>query len=431
MTPGFSSIGLPHWLKGGVFWMVASYSLGLGLLNIQPALAGDTTEVDGVTYVKNGPLPELGKQTLNLEELWRAGGDDEDVLLGTILGVSVGGDGNLYLLDAQLCQVHVFDAEGNYLKSLSRQGEGPGEFQRAESILFMPDSTIGVVEYFPGKVVRFDRDGVPAGTFIPGGDDPTTGGFRSLRDLEYRGGILVGCGANMSDAGGSLKRTQYLSRFSTAGAEQTRYLEKISTPHFARAEFNEKEEYFIDRGAWAVGPDGGIYAAPERDDYRIYRYSPDGSLEQIIDRDYDPRKRTQAEKDQVLEGIVMIVNGERITPDAKIEDHDACVSQIEVLDDGSIWVLNGHGIHEQPEGILRTYDVFDSEGHFKRQVAVACEGDSRDDGLFFVGNDRVLLVRGMRSSRLGMFGGSNGDDESGSADTAQMEVIYYRLPWPL
>jgi hypothetical protein len=322
----------------------------------------------------------------------------------------------------------VFDANGSYLKSLSRQGEGPGEFQRAESILFMPDGTIGVVEYFPGKVVRFDRDGVPAGTFIPGGDDPAKGGFRSLRNLEFRGGNLVGCGANMSDAGGELKRTQYLSRFDTDGVEELRYLEKISTPHFARAEFNEKKEYFVDRGAWAVGPDGRVHAAPDRDDYRIYVYGPDGTLERIIEREYEPRKRTQAEKDRVLEGIIMIVNGERITPDAEIEDHDACISQIDVLDDGSILVLNGHSMHEQPDGVLRTYDVFDSNGHFQRQMAIACEGDSRDDGLFFVGDDHALLVRGMRSSRLGMFGGSNGDDESDSADEAEMEVIYYRLP---
>jgi hypothetical protein len=81
--------------------------------------------------------------------------------------------------------------------------------------------------------------------------------------------------------------------------------------------------------------------------------------------------------------------------------------------------------------MLRSYDVFDSKGHFQSQVSIACEGDSRDDGLFFVGSDHVLLVRGMRSSRLGMFGGSNGDNESSTAEASEMEVIYYRLPWSL
>ena len=79
----------------------------------------------------------------------------------------------------------------------------------------MPDGTIGVVEYFPGRVIQFDSEGIPTGTFLPGGDDPTQGGFRSLRDLIYRGDNLVGCGANMSDAGGGLKRTQYLASFDT------------------------------------------------------------------------------------------------------------------------------------------------------------------------------------------------------------------------
>jgi hypothetical protein len=207
----------------------------------------------------------------------------------------------------------------------------------------------------------------------------------------------------------------------------TRYLEKTSTPHFARAEFNEKEEYFIDRGAWAVGPDGSVFAAPDRDAYRIYVYTPDGSLERIIEREYTPRRRTREEKDRVLDGIVMIVNGERIQPDATIEDHDACIVQLDVMIDGTIWVLSGHSNHEQAGGIMRTYDVFDPEGHFQKQVSVMCEGNGREDGFFFVGDDRAMIVKGMRSSRLGMFGSTDDDDEK--ADEApELEVIYYRLP---
>ena len=102
-----------------------------------------------------------------LEELWRAGGDDE-LLLGRIEEVRLGPDGNLYLMDQQLSQVLVLSPDGEYMRTLSREGEGPGEVRRPAGMLFMPDGNLGLLQPFrrpwvatPGSPRRQRRAGPP------------------------------------------------------------------------------------------------------------------------------------------------------------------------------------------------------------------------------------------------------------------------------
>jgi len=81
--------------------------------------------------VANGPTPAHGLQTMQLEEMWRVGGaDDEENFFGLVTWAEAGADGLVYVLDTQLCQVNVYDREGNLVQTLFRQGEGPGEVQR-------------------------------------------------------------------------------------------------------------------------------------------------------------------------------------------------------------------------------------------------------------------------------------------------------------
>ena len=167
--------------------------------------------------------------------------------------------------------------------------------------------------------------------------------------------------------------------------------------------------------------------AADRDRYTISVYNPDGTLVRVIERQYESRKRTQEEKDRVIESVVMLINGERVRPEAKIEDSAACIDAIWIEDDGTLWVQNGHGSHDQPDGAMVTYDVFDREGHYVKQVRLACEGDAREDGIFYLGNDRLLISRGMRGSWLGMFGGTGSSDEGGD-EPPPSEVICYRIP---
>lgn len=53
--------------------------------------------------------------------------NQDKTLIGDIVDAVLSGD-SLFLLDSQAMSVLIFDTDGNYLSSLSRQGRGPGEF---------------------------------------------------------------------------------------------------------------------------------------------------------------------------------------------------------------------------------------------------------------------------------------------------------------
>jgi len=207
----------------GVFILIGSALFPLGV-----AAAGEEITIEGVLHVKNSATPGEGTETVGLEELWRAGGDDEEVLFGLITQVISDDDGNVYLLDTQLSEVQVFTAEGEQLETLSRQGEGPGETNSPVDMLFMPDGSIGLVQSFPGKIVKVALNGDPAGSFTTGGGDPAEGGFVALIDVKQAAGNLVlgGIRITMDQAAGIQTRTNFLASFEKDGQQKVSYLEK-------------------------------------------------------------------------------------------------------------------------------------------------------------------------------------------------------------
>jgi hypothetical protein len=54
--------------------------------------------------------------------------DTEDLILQQISGINTDSEGRIFLTDIRALQVHVFDADGDYISSIGRAGSGPGEF---------------------------------------------------------------------------------------------------------------------------------------------------------------------------------------------------------------------------------------------------------------------------------------------------------------
>jgi len=407
--------------------------LGIGVWLVGAAglaVADPAVVKDGVVHVANSATVAHGVQTVTLEEMWRAGGeDDEEVMFGAI-GDVIGDEAlNLYVLDSQLSLVSVFAPDGVFTRTLSREGDGPGEVRRPAGLTFLPDGTLGIYQRFPGKIVKIDLNDTPAGSLTPGGD-PTEGGFGGIQAVHCRNGRIVCSGTKMTPGDGTMTRTNYLALLNSDGSKQVRYLERSREANFARHEFIEKDNYFVDAERWALGADGRVYAAPVRDRYRIEVYAPDGERVLVIEREFDPYRRAQQEKDDVAGGVVAMVNGQRVQLDTQIEDHDPAIASLRVDDAGYLWVRHGRSGREQPDGVMLTYDVFDPQGQLVRQVAFRCEGDAKEDKLFFPAPGRALLVKGYRQARRSMFGGGGEDNEEGADEdqpASELEIICYRI----
>jgi len=395
------------------------------MLTSNPIRAGEEVMVDGILHVKNGADPSGGEETLQLEELWSIGGeDDEEIILGIVVQALSDEEGNIYLLDLQLSQVFVLSPDGELINTLSREGEGPGESRRPSDMLFLPDNTLGLLQTFPGKLVKVNLDDSPGGEITFKGQDAESG-LVAVVDAKCRAGNLVCAGTDitMGERQGQQTRTSFLGSYQEDGTRGARYWENALELDFANLKLDERDQYNVFPRRWTLGPDGKVYAAVARDEYRIHVYAVDGTLERVIEKEFTNRKRTQEEMDFYTE-MVALQTRQLPGADIKLADTPEAIAEVTVGPDGTIWVLDSRSDQDQPEGIMVTYDVFDPAGHYLKRVPVECDGHGQDDGLVRVGEDRMILIRGLLPAIQAMqSGGAIGRDE----EAAPMEIVCFKI----
>ncbi len=411
---------------------LAATLLPLLLAVAGPALAGQETTVDGVLHVSSAE-PREPLQTWRLEEAWRVGGEDDEVLFGVVAGVQVDEEGNLYLLDSQLSEIKVYSPDGEFLRMLSREGEGPGETRNPNGLVLLPDGNLAMTQAFPGKVTVIDREGNPAGGFTIGSSDPTQGGFSILQGVRCGGDNLV-FGLEMAQRGEdqqSQRRVSSVTAFGLDGSRGTTYTETAWTLEFQNLVIDDTEHMGFGARRFAVGPDGRVYTAPERDRYLIEVYAPDGKLDRVIERPCTPRKRTDEETALLRSFFEAAVRNVPIPVTINLGETEPVInwflSGLQLDAAGDLWVMTDPGTQDQPEGVMQTFDVFDPQGHLERQVAIACPGDPDQDALFFAGPDRLILVTGFVDAVRSLIGGGGGGGEDVEEEPAPMEVVCYRV----
>ncbi len=366
--------------------------------------------------------PSLGFKTLILEELWRVGGEDEDVIFGDIADVERHPNGEVYILDNQMCHVVVISAEGEHLRDLSRQGDGPGELRQPVGLVFLSDEELGVGMGFPGKMVTLKLDGTPVDSRYPIGE-PAEGNIGVMISIQGYNGVLVASGgrlvfSNMEDS----QTLRFLSVTDFEVKNFNRVLQKTTPLDPTGGRFVETDAYYID-SSWALGPHGEIYAPMKRDAYEVSVFDRTGKLLSVFGIKNNPRKRTDDDKDKVRP--LINVAGRPESRDWEIADYDECISRILFnRDENRIWVLTPSGSNDQPEGILETWDVFGPEGEYLQQVAIPLSDEMNNGTCYLVGGGKLVVVKGTGSS----FGGS--DNPEGTAkDTLvePLEVICYEI----
>jgi len=361
--------------------------------------------------------PAQGVQPLALRELWRVGGEDEDVIFGRITDLQMHPDGSLYVLDNQLCQVVVISADGEHLRDISREGDGPGELRQPMGLVFLADDILGVGMGFPAKLITLGLDGTPIGTHYPVGE-PAEGNVAVMISLQYVDGVLAASGGSLVFAAEGNSHTGRFLSVGDGSCGEFHHILETTTPFDPTGyAFVEVDNYYIDR-SWALGSGGHLYAPMKREAYEISEFDSAGNLVRVFGRRYEPRKRTAAEKDEISP---LINPGTTATTDWTIADHDECVTRIMVNpDDGLIWVLTPHGHEDQPEGILETWDVFSPDGEYLRQVPVPLGHEMNEGTCYLLGGSRMAVVRGTESAF------SAGEDD-GETEVEPLEVICYEV----
>jgi hypothetical protein len=368
--------------RAGARAVPAAIGLALAAGTAATASAGTLVDHDGVPHLINAATPTHGIVRRQLEELWRLGGDQNDApLIGRIDDVCAGPDGTTLLLDAQLAHVLVVSADGELLEIVGGPGEGPGEVRRPMGVVPLPDGTIGILQPHPSKIERLALDGTPAGSTRFGD------GLAMVFHARSNGSDLVVAGVRVNQEAGHQDRDCFLARFDADGERQQLFLEHHYRFDFDDFVMDETRQYFP-YWRFDVDRDGRVYYAAERDRYAITVASRDGTVERVIERDDTARRRADADLARVEDQFDQTARNVPFPVRKVVAPTDATIATVHVAGDGSLWVLSSHGAADQPEGILRTYDVFDRDGHFDRQVALAAPADDPRP----VGRDLVVLV---------------------------------------
>jgi len=98
---------------------------------------------------------------------------------GAPQGVAVDKDGDVYVTDTLNDRVEIFDADGSFISTFGKAGDGPGYFARPKGIAIDGDGHIWVADEMQDRLQAFNREGQLL-TYIGQGHGELPGQFKSL-----------------------------------------------------------------------------------------------------------------------------------------------------------------------------------------------------------------------------------------------------------
>jgi hypothetical protein len=313
-------------------------------------------------------------------------------VFGDIGGIAAAGDGTIYVLDAQASEVRAFDADGRFLRTLTRQGEGPGEVSRANAIHLVGDSALWIQDNGQGMMIAVDLQGgelarVPR--FLPHSDpgsidhrgrfwDPVS--HPAPWTLPENEGVIEVSGPG------------FLKSYDRAtDASDSVFLGVHSTRAWVKRRSDGGYSYFRipddPRTITVVDPAGGFWQTSGTA-YRIARLDERGDTVLVIEATTEPVPVTAEDRRGYVDVSVEQFHADRANAEkvaALMPAVKQAIANLLVDDEGHLWAERTVARGEPP-----LYDVFGREGQYLGAVTLAFR-----PALFspiYIRSDRVYAV---------------------------------------
>lgn len=360
--------------------------------------AGEVTDSAGVRIVTN---PEAGVwgpgEGWSVTEDLRIGqaDGDPDYILGSIAGIDVSGSGEMYVLDQQARTVRVYSAEGTFLRSISRPGDGPGELGRlANMVAVGSGDTLVVADPLRG-LHRYD----PTGSHVSTRPFAEPAGSNQFRWRVSGTGAAMQVRTYHTFADPSTLAGQTLEDpvvFLSLDLRTLDTLAMVPIPGSRLPRTGSGDcglEVYAEQIAWDLSPERELHVASTLE-YSVRTFEA-GVLRRILRRLVEPRGLSGGELDLVrraaenrfLQNGVAPGRAQQMSGRMCFPDVLPAIAEIRAGPDGTLWVgapvtpsrvLSDSG-PELPASVLPTawgtvpgpdWDVFDDRGRFLGMVSL-------------------------------------------------------------
>jgi hypothetical protein len=337
--------------------LIFIFIMSLGCQKQKTGWQGTIEEENGIRVVKNPVKPMYGKLVLELEEDLSIGSvEDENTMFYQIGSIDVDSQNNIYVLDSGNHRVQKFDKDGNYLQTIGRKGQGPGEFMRPINILLDAQGNIYVLEL--RKLNLFDSKGnfiksfvLP--TFIMGFAAGPEGniighGFISTPKAQNFGVMLI-------NPEGKITKTiaEYLG---------------ISMVSRKDAMFSISHSYRPQLSFSPIEKKGVVYGYGA--EYKLIVADFSGETSLIIEKDEPPQSITRREKDKIIDDTLERTADDEhgkwprdvVEEGADFPDHRPFFEGIATDDTGRIYVRKVKSVLDESEE--DEMDIFSADGYY-------------------------------------------------------------------
>jgi sugar lactone lactonase YvrE len=262
-------------------------------------------------------------------------------VFGDVRSIALDDVGRVYVLDAHVQEVRVFDRAGIHVRTIGGHGGGPGEIGFATGIIVDPAGRLWIPDYGNQRYSLFDTSGVLVKEMpFRGGvrfTEWTTGVFSPSGDFYDR--IPVGIGP--SSAG--YARYDTLRGAFVDTARSTGEVLPDGTPGFPW-----RRVTVTPRGSWV-----GVTL-----EYRLWEITRDGFPLRIVERDYEANPLTPEQRDSARLAVRELKRHARGDVDLEVPDEQPIFDRMIVDDRDHLWVQ----LSPKPDATTTTFDVFDPEG---------------------------------------------------------------------
>jgi hypothetical protein len=315
----------------------------------KPAWKGKIAFENGVKVVRNPSEPLFGEFAFDLQEDLAIGGDPQNEHYYFPKGgsLSVDDEGNLFVTDIGNKRIQMYDKKGVFVRTIGRQGQGPGEYVFPGQVSFDPEGNI-CVRNGGIELNVYGKDGIIIKKVT----------FKTFVSAFILGpqGTIIGTKQPSFEPGGPKHSLVQLDKDGSV----------LRTIAEFRGELNEGQKAYALHwySHWIVfspvTSDSFCYGPS--DDYKIYLSNGEGQTILVVAKDEKPLSISGKEKEATRESGMFMWSGQTQKPEDLIifPDHRPFFRVILNDDAGRFYVVRLNSILERdaPSPI----DVFSKDG---------------------------------------------------------------------